>query len=121
MNVQITREALLNFCAAQADWAELVMQSRWVMEGDRGTKRLYKLFKSLAFAKSIHELLDSDGNVKTSWEDMVVLATTRGLPISFHLLWGPFLAPPRSPSITVLWKMCYVYKVTGLWWMKRRL
>lgn len=75
MNVKIPDEALLTFCAAQANWAELVMQSRWVTEGDRGIKLFYKSFKSLATVKNIYELLDPEGNVKTSWEDMADLTT----------------------------------------------
>lgn len=54
---------------------ELVMQSRWLMDGNRGTKLFYKSFSSMAVAKDIHKLMDSDGNVKNSWEDMSTLAT----------------------------------------------
>lgn len=75
LNVLLTKEALLTFCAAQANWVELIMQSRWLMEGNRGTKLFYKSFKSLAAGKEIHELLDADGNIKRSWEDLASLAT----------------------------------------------
>lgn len=77
--VQLTKEALLTFCATQANWVELVMQSRWLMEGDRGTKLFYKSFKGLAAGKEIHELLAADGTpdgiVKSLWEDLAGLAT----------------------------------------------
>lgn len=36
VNVTLAKEALLSFCAAQANWVELVMQSRWLMEGNTG-------------------------------------------------------------------------------------
>lgn len=69
------KEELLTFCATQANWVEMVMQARWIMEGDRGTTLFYKSFKSLAAAKSIHELVDTDGSVKSSWEDLAAVTT----------------------------------------------
>lgn len=51
MNLSTRKEELLMFCAAQANWVEMIMQARWIMEGDRGTTLFYKSFKSLAAAK----------------------------------------------------------------------
>lgn len=70
MEVRLAREALLTFCAARANWADLVMQSRWLTDGDRGMKLFYKTFKGMTAAKEIDELLDEVGNVKSSWDDL---------------------------------------------------
>lgn len=63
------------FCAAQANWVEMVMQAQWIMAGDKGTTLFYKTFKSLAATREIHELFDTKGNVKNSWEDLAALTT----------------------------------------------
>lgn len=45
------------------------------MEGRRGTSLFYKSFKSLAAAKNIHKLIDTEGNVKNSWDDLAALTS----------------------------------------------
>lgn len=70
LRVLETQEALLSFCASQVKWADFVIQSRWLVEGDQGTKLFYKSFKSLAAAKDIPELFNLDGMLETTWEGM---------------------------------------------------
>lgn len=54
MHLLTRKEELLVFCAAQANWVELVMRARWIMERDRGTALFYKSFKGMTVAKGIH-------------------------------------------------------------------
>lgn len=75
MKVLEAREHLLGFCANQAKWTDYVIQSKWLAEGDRGTKIFYKTFKSMATEKEIHELFSPEGLVETTWEGMAKIAT----------------------------------------------
>lgn len=52
------RETLAQFNSARARWVDLVIQARWMDDGDRGTKLFYKSFRSMAAAKEIPELMD---------------------------------------------------------------
>lgn len=72
-HLTIRKEELLAFCAAQANWVDMVMHARWIMEGDRGSALFFKSFKGLAAAKDIHELIDAEGNVKKEWDDLAAI------------------------------------------------
>lgn len=66
-----------------ASWVDQVIQARWAADGDRCTKIFFKSFKSLAYTKHIHSLLDQNGTEQTSLEEMA--AVIEGL---FHTTLG---------------------------------
>lgn len=73
--VDAARENLTQFNSAKARWVDSVIQARWMEDGDRGSKLFYKSFRSMAAAKEIPELIDSQGNLSSTWEEMAGTTT----------------------------------------------
>lgn len=61
--MEVARESLNNFILARVRLVDLVIQARWMADGDKGTQLFYKTFKGLAMAKDIPELLNQSDQV----------------------------------------------------------
>lgn len=86
------REALENLDKAKATWVDEILQDKWQMEGDRGSKLFYKSFRGMASAKQIPALVKDDGAVVTSWSDMATVTTE---------FFKKVLGPPRSADLSI--------------------
>lgn len=64
------RERLLALDNGLAKWVDQVIQEPWVVDGDRGSKLSFKSFRVMASSKQISSLMDTEGNLATSWEGM---------------------------------------------------
>lgn len=71
-------EALANlklFEKARESWMAEVTQSKWINQGDRCSKAFFKSFRGLSASSEIHEIFDSQGQLKRGWEQVSDTAT----------------------------------------------
>lgn len=63
-------EKIKEFESRKAEWADSIIQARWIKDGDKCSRLFFRSFKQMSKATELTAVISENGTILNRWEDM---------------------------------------------------